>query len=70
MIPPHIIPLLLSILVGSIVGLTVWGFVNSRNEASIAPPGRPDGLLLAMLALAVFAMAVFLTYLLLTLGAS
>jgi hypothetical protein len=69
MLPPHTIPLLLSVLVGLIVSLTVWGFVRGRSqEIAIALPDRPEALLWAMLALALFAMAAFLTYLLLTIG--
>jgi hypothetical protein len=54
-------------LVGLVLGLLVVGFVRDRNhEFGIAPLGTPDGMLLAMLALAAFAMGVFLTYTLLS----
>jgi hypothetical protein len=64
---PHTIPALLSVLVGLIVSLTVWGFVRGRNrEIGVVWMGTPDGMLLAMLVLAAFAMGVFLTYVLLS----
>jgi len=67
MLPPHMLPLLIGVLVGLIVSLTIWGFVRGRNPA--IGIDRTNELLLAMLALAVFAVAIFLMYLLLTLGA-
>ena len=65
----HSALLLLSLLVGLMIGLVAWGFVRSRrhmgNEALLR---SPDGLLLGLLVLAAFAIGVFLTYLLLTFG--
>jgi hypothetical protein len=63
----HAIPALLAVLVGLLLCLAVWGIVRGRNhEGSAAWMGRPDGMLLGMLALAAFAMGVFLTYVLLS----
>jgi hypothetical protein len=63
----HAIPALLSLLVGLLLGLVVLEFVRDRNrQVGNAPTATPDGMLLAMLALAAFAMGVFLTYMLLS----
>jgi hypothetical protein len=69
MAPVHTVPLLLSLLVGLVLGLLAWGLVRGRGHAgSDAQMPAPDGMLLGLLALAAFAMGVFLTYLVLTLG--
>jgi hypothetical protein len=54
-------------LVGLILGLVVVGFVrDSNHESGVAPSQAPDGIFVAVLALAAFAMGVFLTYMLLS----
>jgi hypothetical protein len=59
-------PLLLSILVGFLLGLVTVGLLRLRRSPSEGSlPGSGDGLLLGLLTLAAFAMGVFLTYLLL-----
>jgi len=57
------IPLLISVLVGLLVGLVAvgfWGLWRSPAKGSWSASG--DGLLLGLLALAAFSMGVFLTY--------
>jgi hypothetical protein len=59
-------PLVISILVGFLLGLLTVGLVRLRHsptEGSL--PGSGDALLLGLLALAAFAMGAFLTYFLL-----
>lgn len=58
------LPLLISVLVGLLLGLVSVGFLGLARrpaEGNWSTPG--DGLLLGLLALAAFAMGVFLTYL-------
>jgi hypothetical protein len=60
------IPLVLSVLVGFLLGLVTVGILRLRQsptEGSL--PATGDGLLLGLLTLAAFAMGAFLTYLLL-----
>jgi hypothetical protein len=57
------IPLVISILVGFLLGLVTVGLLRLRHsptEGSL--PGTGDALLLGLLALAAFAMGIFLTY--------
>jgi hypothetical protein len=57
------IPLLISILVGFLLGLAAMGLLrlgHSPTESSL--PGTSDGLLLGLLALAAFALGIFLTH--------
>ena len=59
------VPLIVSILVGFLLGLVTVGLLRLRHsptEGSL--PGTSDGLLLGLLTLAAFAMGVFLTYVL------
>lgn len=59
------IPLVISILVGFLLGLVTVGLLRlcrSPTEGSL--PGTSDALLLGLLTLAVFAMGAFLTYVL------
>lgn len=59
------IPLVISLLVGFLLGLMTLGLLRLRHsptEGSL--PGSGDGLLLGLLTLAAFAMGVFLTYVL------
>jgi hypothetical protein len=59
------IPLVISILVGFLLGLMTVGLLRLRHSPSEADLSRTsDGLLLGLLALAAFAMGVFLTYVL------
>jgi hypothetical protein len=64
----HMIPLLLSLLVGLLLGLIAWGLWRAAKQKSgIALMGTRDDLLLGLLVLAGFAMGVFMTYVLLSL---
>lgn len=59
------IPLLISLLIGSLLGLVTVGFLRLRHsptEGNLS--GTGDALLLGLLTLAAFAMGVFLTYVL------
>lgn len=59
------IPLVISIMVGFVLGLVTIGLLRLRHSpAEGSLPGTGDGLLLGLLALAAFAMGVFLTYVL------
>jgi hypothetical protein len=67
MSPVHKIPLLLSVLVGLLLSLIVWGLLRARHhEAGGSLMGTWDNLLLGLLVLAGFALSAFLTYLLLS----
>jgi hypothetical protein len=60
------IPLLLSILVGFLLGLVTMGVLRLRRHATEAvSSGTSDDMLIGLLALAAFAMGVFVTYVLL-----
>lgn len=60
-----VMPLVISILVGFLLGLVTVGLLRLRHSpAEGSLPGTGDGLLLGLLALAAFAMGVFLTYVL------
>jgi hypothetical protein len=62
----HAVPLLLSILVGLLLGLVTWGFFRMRHHS--ADDGlveTRDDLLFGMLAFAVFSLGAFVTYVLL-----
>lgn len=59
------IPLLISLLVGLLLGLVTVGLLRLRSHPTEGSwPAAGDGLLLGLLALAALAMGVFLTYLL------
>jgi hypothetical protein len=59
------IPLVISILVGFLLGLVTVGMLRLRHSPTEGNlPGTSDSLLLGLLALAAFAMGVFLTYIL------
>lgn len=59
------IPLLISIMLGFLLGLVTVGFLRPRHSPTGGSvPRSGDGLLLGLLSLAAFAMGVFLTYLL------
>jgi hypothetical protein len=58
-------PLVISILVGCLLGLVTVGLLRLRHSPTeSSSPGASDALLLGLLALAAFAMGVFLTYIL------
>ena len=58
-------PLLLSILVGFLLGLVAIGILRVRHHpAELSSTIRPDDVLVGFVALAAFAMGAFLTYLL------
>jgi hypothetical protein len=60
------IPLLLSILVGFLLGLVTMGVLRLRRHATeAASAGTSDDMLIGLLALAAFALGVFVTYVLL-----
>jgi hypothetical protein len=64
------IPLLLSVLLGLVLSLVVWGVVRLRRRTvGDRSWDAESGLLLGLLLLGVFALGVFLTYVLLGLGA-
>lgn len=61
----HPIALILGILVGLLIGLTVWGFWRVRkDQAGDSLMGRQNDLIVGFLVLAGFALGVLLTYLL------
>jgi hypothetical protein len=64
------IPLLLSVLLGLMLGLVAWGVVRLRRRGvENRAWDTESGLLLGLLLLGIFALGVFLTYVLLELGA-
>jgi hypothetical protein len=59
------VPLVISILVGFLLGLVTLGLLRLRHSPTEGSwPGTGDALLLGLLALAAFAMGVFVTYVL------
>jgi hypothetical protein len=59
------VPLVISILVGFLLGLVTVGILRLRQSAAESSwQGSGDALLLGLLALAAFAMGIFVTYLL------
>ena len=59
------IPILLSVLVGAVLGLVVWGLRRSRRHVvGDAVMVTRDDALLGLLVLVAFALGVFLTYVL------
>lgn len=59
------IPLVISILIGFLLGLVTVGLLRlGRSPTEGSLPGTSDALLLGLLTLAVFAMGAFLTYVL------
>jgi hypothetical protein len=59
------VPLIVSLLVGFLLGLVTVGLLRLRHSPTEGDlPGTGDGLLLGLLALAAFALGIFLTYLL------
>jgi hypothetical protein len=65
----RVIPLLLSLLVGLLLGLIAWGLWRATShESGGALMGTRDDLLLGLLLLAGFAIGVFLTYILLSIS--
>jgi hypothetical protein len=62
---PHAIPILLSVLVGAVLVLSVWGLQRSRSHvAGDSVMGTRGDVLLGLLVLAAFALGIFLTYVL------
>jgi hypothetical protein len=65
MSPVHRAPLLLSVLVGLLLGLVAWGFFRAQShEVGSTLMGTHDKLLLGLLLLACFALGAFLSYIL------
>ena len=62
------IPLLLSVLVGLVLGLVTWGTLQLHRRTGDGQPETRDGILLGLVALAAFALGAFLTYVLLGIG--
>jgi NhaP-type Na+/H+ or K+/H+ antiporter len=60
--------LLLSILVGLVLGLVTRGLLQLRRQKEDAEAASPDGALLGLLVLAAFALGAFVTYALLGLA--
>ncbi|GAB4535876.1 MAG: hypothetical protein Kow0063_20700 [Anaerolineae bacterium] len=60
----HAIPLLLSLLVGLLLGLIIWGLWRANRHEGSALMGTRDDLLLGLLLLAGFALGVFMAYVL------
>jgi hypothetical protein len=61
----HAIPILLSVLVGAVLVLSVWGLQRSRSHVvGDAVVGTRGDVLLGLLVLAAFALGIFLTYVL------
>jgi hypothetical protein len=59
------IPILLSVLVGAVLSLVVWGLRRSQSQIAGDPVmGTRDDVLLGLLVLAAFALGIFLTYVL------
>jgi hypothetical protein len=57
------VPLVISIMVGFLLGLVAVGLLRLRHSPAEGNlPGTSDALLLGLLALAAFALGVFLTY--------
>jgi hypothetical protein len=62
----HTVPLLLSVLVGLLLGLVTWGFLRIRGHPAGDDLGETrDEVLFGLLAFAVFSLGAFVTYLLL-----
>ncbi len=62
----HTVPLLLSILVGLLLGLVTWGFLRiHRQAADDSIVETRDDILFGLLALAAFSLGAFITYVLL-----
>jgi hypothetical protein len=62
----HTVPLLLSILVGLLLGLVTWGFFRIRRHITDGDQVETrDDILLGLLAFAVFSVGAFITYILL-----
>jgi hypothetical protein len=62
---PHAIPILLSVLVGAVLVLSVWGLQRSRSHVTgDSVMGTRGDVLLGLLVLAAFALGIFLTYVL------
>jgi len=60
-----VIPLVVSILVGFLLGLVTVGLLRLRHSPTDGSlPESGDGLLIGLLTLAAFAMGIFLTYVL------
>ena len=69
MVPLHATPLLLSLIVGLLLGLLGWGALRAgraRHDARLIE--THDDLLLGLIVLAAFAFGAFLTYILLSLA--
>ncbi len=65
MSPRNVIPVLLGVLVGAVLGLVVWGLQRSRSHVVGDSAIRTRGdMLVGLLVLAGFALGVFLTYVL------
>jgi hypothetical protein len=62
------IPLLLSALIGFLLGLVTWGALRMSRKTDDVQPASGDDVLLGLAALAAFALGAFLTYALLGIG--
>ncbi len=69
MISPHLAPVLVSLMVGLLLGMVTWSQVRSRrHNAASAGAQTHDDLLVAFLVLAAFGLGAFVTYVLLDTG--
>jgi hypothetical protein len=63
MLSGHAILLLLTILVGLLIGLMMWGVYRARiRKVDSAMQGSRDDVLLGLMVLAAFSLGIFLTY--------
>jgi cytochrome c biogenesis protein CcdA len=62
MLSVPVVPVLLSVLVGLLLGLVAWGALGSRHQDVDNLMGMRDDVLLGLLVLAAFALGVFLAY--------
>ncbi len=69
MLPVHVMPVLLAILVASLLCLVGWGLVRERmTRQEVRLMDSRDDLLISLLVLAAIALGVFLTYLVSVVG--
>ncbi len=68
MISPHLALVLLSLMVGLLLGVMTWSQVRSRRHNASDGPETRDDLLVAFLVLAAFGLGAFVTYVLLDTG--
>jgi hypothetical protein len=66
---PHLVPVLLSLLVGLVLGVVTWSQVRARRQTSGGRGAEAgDDVLVAFMVLAAFGFGAFVTYVLLGTG--